>query len=188
MYNYDMKALALIVTGVLILLSGLSLIGRSNIFDGTPGENIIKFILVAAIVGLFFYSVGFIAKLKLNTIIQLRKEYLGAYLCYMRTDLTKPYILVADKESIKILSYNRKKNIVAQFDKKHTKVSVVDVNFGRTGIQNVREQKGMRIEINPEFSTTRSEPIDILLLDPRFFFTPQLEEPALSIAVAELAT
>ena len=182
-----MKArITLLISGLILLaVASIARLANSNFLEGSASD--IALTLGLAAIGLVI--IGFFAvksvKAKLKYVQEVRAEYQAAYMCMIQADPINTYILAATDTELKLLTNDKKKELILELKKDYITMEIADVM-----LRGIRKNKGLRISTNTAVAeATNGENIstEIVLLDDTKLLTPPLKEDALNTALLKLS-
>ena len=161
----------------LIILATMAVIGliRSEIWTRTGAEFIaIGVLVVLGIVGIGYLAISSVKK-KFKYASILRQKYGTAYFCQVEYDIQSFYVLVQDKDTLRLFTAGKRMNEVWSSSKAATKASIVEVS-----LNGIRKGKGIQLTAAElSSSTDLSQQLKLVMLDDSKLATPVLKDEAL---------
>lgn len=161
----------------LILFAAAAVAGliRSEIWTRTGSEFIaIAILVVLGVIGIGYLAVNSVKK-KFKYASILRQKYGAAYFCQVEYDIQNFFVLVLDKDILRLITANKKMTEIWSSNKATTQTSIADIS-----LNGVRKGKGIQLTAaEPANSAQLSQQLRLVMLDDSKLATPVLKDEAL---------
>lgn len=161
----------------LIIFATAAVLGliRSEIWTRTGSEFIaIGILVVLGIIGIGYFAISSVKK-KFKYASILRQKYGAAYFCQVEYDIQNSYVLVLDKDMLRVFTADKKMNKVWSSSRATTQANIVDIS-----INGIRKCKGIQLTAAEVSNSTQlSQQLRLVILDDSKLATPVLKDETL---------
>jgi hypothetical protein len=168
--------IAITIIGLIIFVAAaIAGLVRSEVWTRTGSEFIaIGILVVLGIMGIGYFATSSVKK-KFKYASILRQKYGTAYFCQVEYDIQSFYVLILDKDVLRVFTADKKMTEVWSSSKAGTKASIVEVS-----LNGIRKGKGIQLTPSESSSSTElSQQLRLVMLDDSKLATPVLKDETL---------